>query len=70
MKAGNNGSLVLGRVFRGTRRAVQAGGFSAMSLGDLQGAKRKVAKQVCKRHVWLRGKWFWECRRCGLVEEV
>jgi hypothetical protein len=64
----NQGSMAIARV-RTSRRYHAGGGMAAMSLGELQGAKRELTGRVCKHHVWRIRKWSRECTRCGLLED-
>lgn len=52
-----------------SKRFVVRGDFGAMALGDLQGAKRHIAKRVCQAHTWVRSKYSQRCTVCGLVED-
>ncbi len=52
-----------------SRRFVVRGDFAAMTLGDLQRVKPRVAKRVCAKHTWVVSKWSQRCSVCGLVED-
>lgn len=55
---------------RRSRKAFAAGAFSAVSLGELQGAPaRRVSVRICQKHVWKVAKYARTCTRCGLVED-
>jgi hypothetical protein len=53
-----------------TRSMKITGQLAAGTLAELQaGPTRKLAKRVCRQHVWRRSRWSRECTRCGFVED-